>query len=70
MVTQGKLQAELVWVVDRLLSNLCTAAAVFMTDDLRAACLLAKEKETVRDIAARATAEHFKRLSTGRTDTA
>ncbi len=63
-------QVELIEIVDRLLTNLRTAATVFMTDDLRAARLLAAEKDSFRDIEARATAAHFERLRTGRIDTA
>ncbi|MBV9812973.1 MAG: Na/Pi cotransporter family protein [Acetobacteraceae bacterium] len=63
-------QGELVAIVDRLLANLRTAATVFMTDDVRAARLLASEKEAFRDIEAQATTAHFARLREGRIDTA
>lgn len=63
-------QAELVSIVDRLLANLRTAATVFMMEDVRAARLLAAEKEVFRDVEARATTAHFQRLRTGRTETA
>ncbi len=63
-------QVELIEIVDRLLTNLRAAATVFMTDDVRAARLLAAEKESFRDIEARATVAHFDRLRTGRIDTA
>ena len=63
-------QAELTAMVDRLLANLRTAAAVFMTDDVRAARLLVAEKEAFRDIEAQATTAHFARLRAGRVDTA
>jgi phosphate:Na+ symporter len=56
--------------LDRLLTNLHTAATVFMTEDVRAARLLAGEKEAFRDIEGRATAAHFERLRAGRVDTA
>ena len=63
-------QTELVGIVDRLLTNLRAAAIVFMTDDVRAARLLAVEKEAFRDIEARATAAHFERLRTGQPEAA
>ena len=56
--------------MDRLLTNLRAAAIVFMTDDVRAARLLAVEKEAFRDIEARATAAHFERLRTGQPEAA
>jgi phosphate:Na+ symporter len=46
-------------------TNLHAAASVFMTDDLRAARLLAAEKEAFRDIEESATQAHFDRLRTG-----
>jgi phosphate:Na+ symporter len=63
-------QAELLGLCDRLTANLHTAATVFMTENVRAARLLAAEKEAFRDIAARATTVYFDRLRTGRTDAA
>ncbi len=62
--------AELAAMFDRVLANLRTAAALFMTDDPRAARLLAAEKEAFRDIETVATQTHFERLRAGRTDTA
>ncbi len=41
------------------------AAAVFMTEDPRAARLLAAEKEAFRDLEAAATKAHFARLRGG-----
>ncbi len=61
---------ELAVMFDRVLANLRTAAALFMTDDPRAARLLAAEKEAFRDIEAAATQSHFDRLRAGRSDTA
>ena len=63
-------QAELLGIVDRLLANLRTAATVFMTEDIRAARLLAAEKESFRDLVALATTAHFERLRAGRIETA
>jgi phosphate:Na+ symporter len=63
-------QAELMRMFDRLTTNLQAAASVFMTEDLRAARLLAAEKETFRDIEDKATQAHFERLRAGRTDLA
>jgi phosphate:Na+ symporter len=48
----------------RLINNLHAAASVFMTDDVRAARLLASEKETFRDIEDTATQAYFDRLRT------
>jgi phosphate:Na+ symporter len=61
---------ELAAMFDRVLANLRTAAALFMTDDPRAARLLAAEKEAFRDIEAAAIQSHFERLRAGRTETA
>ena len=54
--------------LDRLESDIRSAATVFITGDLRAARLLAAEKEAFRDIEARATAEHLGNLREGRLD--
>jgi phosphate:Na+ symporter len=58
-------QAELTRMLDRLVTNLHAAASVFMTDDLRAARLLAAEKEAFRDVEEAATQSHFDRLRAG-----
>ena len=63
----AKDQAELTAALNRLIGNLRTAASVFMTDDLKAARLLAAEKETFRDLEAAATQAHFSRLRDGGT---
>ena len=63
-------QADLLGIVDRLLANLRTAATVFMTEDARAARLLAAEKEVFRDIEARATSAHFERIRAGTAEAA
>ena len=63
-------QAELLGMIDRLAANLRSAAIVFMSDDPRAARLLAAEKQTFRDMETAATAGHFDRLRTGRVETA
>ena len=63
-------EAELLAMMDRLVTNLRTAASLFMTDDRRAARLLVDEKVTFRDLEAAATQSHFDRLRTGRRDTA
>ena len=54
--------------LDRLESDIRAAATVFITGDLRAARLLAAEKEAFRDIEARATADHLGNLREGRLD--
>ncbi|MBV9248637.1 MAG: Na/Pi cotransporter family protein, partial [Acetobacteraceae bacterium] len=55
-------RASLNEMFDRLTGNLHAAALVFMTDDIRAARLLAAEKEAFREIEAVATQSHFDRL--------
>ncbi len=60
-------QAELTAALNRLTLNLHSAASVFMTDDIKAARMLAEEKETFRDMEATATQEHFARLRAGGT---
>lgn len=61
--------AELLSIVDRLMINLRAAASLFVSGDIRAARLLASEKETFREIAANLTAAHFDRLRGGRIET-
>ncbi|HEY0182003.1 MAG TPA: Na/Pi cotransporter family protein [Rhodopila sp.] len=63
-------QAEILAMVERLETNLRAAAAVFMTEDPRAARLLAAEKETFRRLESDATLGHFERLRRGRIETA
>ncbi len=63
-------QAEIRAMVERLLVNLRAAAAVFMTDDARAARRLADEKQAFRDLEERGTEAHFARLRAGRVATA
>lgn len=58
-------QIEVLRMLDRLVANTHAAASVFMTVDLRAARLLAAEKEAFRDIEAAATQAHFDRLRAG-----
>jgi phosphate:Na+ symporter len=63
----AKDQADLTAALNRLTINLRTAASVFVTDDIKAARLLAAEKETFRDMEATATQDHFTRLRSGGT---
>lgn len=63
-------EAELTAMLDRLIANLRTAASLFMTEDPRAARLLAEEKAAFRDAEGAATRAHFERLRAGRLDTA
>jgi phosphate:Na+ symporter len=63
-------QAEIRVMLERLIGNVHTAAAVFMTDDARAARRLIGEKEVFRDLEARATQAHFARLRAGRVESA
>jgi phosphate:Na+ symporter len=58
--------AEIHEMLQRLAKNVRTAAAVFMTDDIRAARGLLGEKEVFRDLEARATEAHFARIRAGR----
>ncbi|HEY7578739.1 MAG TPA: Na/Pi cotransporter family protein [Acetobacteraceae bacterium] len=55
-------RAEARRLLDRLGATVRAAAAVFMTEDARAARQLAAEKEAFRDLEAAATREHFARL--------
>ncbi|MGH7114593.1 MAG: PhoU domain-containing protein, partial [Stellaceae bacterium] len=52
----------------RLGTNVRTAAAVFMTDDIRAVRRLLGEKEVFRDLETRATEAHFARIRAGRVE--
>jgi phosphate:Na+ symporter len=63
-------QAEILPMVERLCTNLRAAAAVFITEDPRAARALADEKEAFRDLEAASTEAHFRRLRAGRAGTA
>jgi phosphate:Na+ symporter len=49
-------------LITRLTANLRAAAAVFMTEDIRAAKLLVAEKEAFRDLESAATTAHFQAL--------
>jgi phosphate:Na+ symporter len=57
--------ATLLGLVDRLVANVHAAASVFMTEDVRAARVLAAEKEVFRAAEAAATTAHFARLRAG-----
>jgi phosphate:Na+ symporter len=61
-------QAEIRVMLERLAGNVHTAAAVFMTEDARAARGLLGEKEVFRDLEARATETHFARIRAGRVE--
>lgn len=61
-------QAEIRGMLERLAGNVHAAAAVFMTDDPRAARALLGEKEVFRDLEARATETHFTRIRAGRVE--
>jgi len=62
-------QRELNHLFDRLLTNLQTAAGLFMTQDERAARLLANEKVVFRRAEREGTNAHFDRLRSGGIDT-
>jgi len=55
-------QAETNRLLNRLAGTVRSAAAVFMTEDARAARQLVAEKEAFRELEANATAAHFARL--------
>jgi phosphate:Na+ symporter len=55
-------------MLDRLTSNARAAAAVFMTEDPRAARQLLGEKEVFRELELRATEEHFGRARASRAE--
>jgi len=61
-------QAEIRTMLERLAGNVQAAAAVFMTEDARAARQLLREKEVFRDLEARATEAHFARIRAGRVE--
>jgi phosphate:Na+ symporter len=60
--------AEIRQMLQRLATNVRTAAAVFMTGDVRAARELLGEKEVFRDLETRATEAHFARIRAGRVE--
>jgi phosphate:Na+ symporter len=61
-------QTEIRVMIERLAGNVGAAAAVFMTDDPRAARRLLAEEEVFRDLEARATEAHFARIRAGRVE--
>jgi phosphate:Na+ symporter len=61
---------ELTSIIARLVTNLRAAAAVFMTEDLRAARMLAGEKETFRNMEAVETEAHFGQIRSGQAEAA
>ena len=63
-------QAELTAMMDRLIANLRIAASLFMTEDPRAARMLAEEKPAFRDAEAAATRAHIERLRADGADSA
>jgi phosphate:Na+ symporter len=63
-------QLELNSLLDRLSTNLRTAAALFMSQDERVARMLADEKIVFRRAERDGTNAHFKRLRNGDVDTA
>lgn len=58
-------EAELKGMMDRLIANLRVATSIFVTEDPRAARLLADEKPAFRDAETAATRSHFERLRAG-----
>jgi phosphate:Na+ symporter len=61
-------QAEIRAMLERLAGNVQAAAAVFMTDDARAARRLLGEKQVFRDLETRGTEAHFSRVRAGRVE--
>lgn len=61
----GEAVAEICSMLERLETNLRTAAAVFMTGDARAARRLAEEKEFFRALEGQVTEAHFARVRNG-----
>ena len=61
-------EAELKEMMDRLIANLRVATSIFVTEDPRAARLLADEKPAFRDAETAATRSHFEQLRTGGAD--
>jgi phosphate:Na+ symporter len=61
-------RTEIRTMLERLIANAQAAAAVFMTDDARAARRLLGEKEIFRDLESRATEAHFARIRAGRVE--
>ncbi len=62
----SSIEAEpILHIIDRLTTNLRSAAALLVTGDDRAARLLVEEKEIFRTLDAEATAAHFERLREG-----
>lgn len=55
-------QRDLTIMIERLSTNLKTAASLFVTEDPRTARLLVDEKVAFRDAESKATASHFSRL--------
>lgn len=63
-------QAEIRSMLERLIVNLRSAAAVLVSQDARAARRLAEEKEAFREIETQAMQAHLERLRSGRIETA
>lgn len=62
--------AELVAMLDRLVVNTRLAATIFITGDMRAARMLAAEKNEFRTLEVQATQSHYQRLRSGRQESA
>jgi phosphate:Na+ symporter len=63
-------QAELLAMIDRLISSVRTAGSLFMSGDERAARLLAGEKEIFRNLETASMEAHFGRLRSRRPESA
>ena len=65
LMLQKQDKAELVMLTDRVIANVRQAGTLLMTEDIRAARILANEKEMFRNSTAAATVEHYSRLRAG-----
>jgi phosphate:Na+ symporter len=61
-------QTDIHEMLGRLITNVHSSAAVFMTDDARAARALLGEKEVFRNFEAKSTETHFERMRAGRAE--
>ncbi|MYN13807.1 Na/Pi cotransporter family protein [Pusillimonas sp. TS35] len=61
-------QEQLAETIDRLIRNQRQAAALFMTEDLRSARVLAFEKGSFRELEAQAVEQHLRTIKAGRLD--
>ncbi|OYX83383.1 MAG: hypothetical protein B7Y75_05430 [Azorhizobium sp. 35-67-5] len=63
-------QSDIATMIDRVIANLRTAGALFMTNDPETARQLAAEKAVFRDLETKATQNHFDRMRAGQIESA